>query len=357
MQALLFQGHAFPEDFFLPENGLLWTDRWKSPSHPERDCDKNRPFCAPFRFASFPAPAYSPDVEKREALAATLGTEPQVVLLAFRLLLRQGATLEKCLVFHTSSQNPAIRAAITKLSHAWPRWASVPLEWKTLPVEDLDSSEALRRAFRAVREGLQGLKAEGFHVHLCVAGGRKPIALAALLTAQFLFGPQDRLWYLYTPPGREKEEPRKLVHDPRVRLVELPVPIWTEISFFLEAVARYEDPWVAAEAQRALVRRLESQRWLAFFQERLTPAEQEVVRTLVEEGGTNKDLARKLGKSPRTVGHQLAAIYRKLRQELGDNVRVDRTAVVGLFSPVLRFLGQKTDAPRCRFGESFKEGR
>jgi hypothetical protein len=27
MQAIVFQGHAFPEDFFDPEEGLIWSDR------------------------------------------------------------------------------------------------------------------------------------------------------------------------------------------------------------------------------------------------------------------------------------------------------------------------------------------
>lgn len=291
----------------------------------------------PKRFALFYSSPYPRVVSKLEALAATLGTEPQVVLLAFRLLVRQGAVLKRCLIFSTRSSNPEICEAAEYLKNTWPKWAeNVPLDWKTLPVEDIDSEETLRRAFRAIREGIQTLKQGGFSVHFCVAGGRKPIALAAFLTAQFLFSPRDRLWYLYTPPGEEKKPPEELVHDPRVRLVELPVPLWTEFPLFLEAIARYEDPWTAAEVQRAWVRRSEVQRWRAFFRERLTPAEQEVVRALVEIGGTNGKLAQSLGKSPRTVGHQLASVYRKLRHELGSTLPVDRTAVASLFAPVLK---------------------
>jgi len=43
----------------------------------------------------------------------------------------------------------------------------------------------------------------------------------------------------------------------------------------------------------------------------LTPAERMVASHLAQ-GGTNKDIARKLSISPKTVGHHLQHIYRKL---------------------------------------------
>ncbi len=285
-------------------------------------------------------------VAKAHALVATLGTEPQVVFLAFKLLVRQGLPLRRCLVFHTVSPQPAIREAVSHLKKLWPRWSqSVPLECKPLPLEDLDSHEALSQAYRVIRAGIQSLKHAGFTVHLCVSGGRKPLALAAFLTAQFLFGPQDRLWYLYSPPGEENQDPTQLVQNPRVRLLELPVPIWTHLPLFLEAVSQYQDPWTAAEVQRFLVQQAEKSQVFQLFREKFTQAEQEVVRELVLRGGTNRDIAQRLGKSPRTVGHQLASVYEKLRQELGPGVPVDRTTVASLFAPLLR-LGQMTDGVR-----------
>lgn len=280
---------------------------------------------------------------KAHALAATLGTEPQVVFLAFQLLARQGWPLGKCLVFHTLSPQPAVRRALSRLKKLWLSWGQgVPLECKPLPLEDLDSQEALTWAYRVIREGIQSLKGAGFTVHLCVSGGRKPLALAAFLTAQFLFGPQDRLWYLYTPPGEEKRDPAQLLADQRVRLLELPVPVWTHLPLFLQAVSRYQDPWTAAEVQRILVRQAEKSQVSQLFFEKLTAAEREAVRELVLGGGTNQDLAQRLGKSPRTVGHQLASVYDKLRQELGPAVLVDRATVASFFAPLLR-LGQMTD--------------
>ncbi len=282
-------------------------------------------------------------MEKSHALVATLGTEPQVVLLAFRLLVRQGWPIGKCMVFHTLSPQPAVRKAVGYLKKLWPSWSQdVPLVCQPLPLEDLDSQEALTRAYRVIREGIQSLKGANFTVHLCVSGGRKPLALAAFLTAQFLFGPQDRLWYLYTPPEEEKLNPVQLLANRRVRLLELPVPVWTHLPVFLQAVSRYHDPWTAAEVQRFLVRQTEKSQVSQLFFEKLTPAEQQVVRELVLGGGTNRDIAQRLKKSPRTVGHQLASVYRKTRRELGPAVPVDRATVASLFAPLLR-LGQMTD--------------
>ncbi len=282
-------------------------------------------------------------MSKGEALAATLGTKPQVVLLAFSLLARQGVHIRKCLVFHTRSPRLDIQRALKYLRETWPSWSNrVPLDFKSFPVDDLNSPEALRQVYRVIHEGIQDLKNAGFNVHLSISGGRKPISIAAFLTAQFLFSSSDHIWYLYTPPNEEDADPAQLLRNPRVRLIDLPVPVWTDLPLLLRAVGQYHDPWTAAEVQRSLVQQADQCRFAEIFQGKLTKAEREVVRALILYGGTNKDIAQRLGKSPKTVSHQLASVYQKLRKELG-NVAVDRTAVASVFSPILR-IGQMTDA-------------
>ncbi len=276
-------------------------------------------------------------VAGKAALIATLGTEPQVVFLAYRLLLQREKAIHRVLVFHTRSPQPEIKNAVRAVKETWETFApDTPLELVALPLDDLDSEEALRRAYSALREGIFRLKAQGFCLHLCVSGGRKPLALASFLTAQFLFGPEDKLWYLYSPPDVEALGMAFSALDPRVKLIELPVPIWTELPLFLTAIGQYQDPWTAAEVQRALIRRAERRRWHEFFHQRLTLAERSVVQALVLYGGSNADLAQRLGKSPRTVGHHLASVYRKLRSELGEKVPIDRATVASLFAPILR---------------------
>jgi len=276
-------------------------------------------------------------VAGKSALIATLGTEPQVVFLAYQLLAQREKAIHRVLVFHTRSPQPEIRNAVRAVREAWQTFApDSTLELIALPLDDLDSEEALRRAYGALREGIFRLKTQGFRLHFCVSGGRKPLALASFLTAQFLFGPEDKLWYLYSPPDVEALGMAVPTLDPRVRLIELPVPIWTELPLFLTAISQYRDPWTAAEVQRALIRRAERRRWEEFFHQRLTLAERRVVQALVLHGGSNVELAQKLGKSPRTVGHQLASVYRKLRSELGEKVPIDRATVASLFAPILR---------------------
>jgi len=276
-------------------------------------------------------------VAKGAALVATLGTEPQVVFLAYQLLIQREEAIHQVLVFHTRSPKREVRAAVDAIKRTWPRWAPhSSLELIALPFDDLDSENALRRAYSSLREGIFRLKEQGLHLHLCISGGRKPLALAAFLTAQFLFGPEDKLWYLYSPPDVEALGMSVSFGDPRVKLIELPVPIWTELPLFLAAVSQYRDPWTAAEVQRTLIRQAERRRWAQFFEQKLTPAERGVVEALVLHGGSNDELARKLGKSSRTVGHQLASVYRKLRSELGEGIPIDRATVASLFAPILR---------------------
>lgn len=273
----------------------------------------------------------------RSAFVATLGSKPQVVFLALQLLVRRGERIERGLVLHTRSKDREIQEALETIQESWPRIAgNVELVLCPLPIVDISSDEALRRSYRTVRLAIQGLKQEGFALHLCISGGRKPLAIVVFLIAQFLFGPGDKLWYLYSPAEYEQCKWQRTLFNSQVRLIELPVPIWTELPLFLAAVSRYDDPWTAAEVQRALVRSSETRRLQEFLNNRLSRAEREVLCALVLHSGSNKELARRLGKSARTVSHQLSAIYRKLRAELGNEIQVDRTSVTSIFAPILR---------------------
>lgn len=204
-------------------------------------------------------------------MIVTLGAQPQVVFLAYQLLVRRERAINQVLVFHTRSPLPEIESAVRAVREAWETFApGSTLDLVALPLDDLDSEDALRRAYSSIREGISRLKKQGFRLHFCISGGRKPLALAAFLTAQFLFGPKDKLWYLYSPPDIEALGMSFSAVDPRVRLIELPVPIWTELPLFLDAISQYRDPWTAAQVQRALVRKTERHRWEEFFHQKLT---------------------------------------------------------------------------------------
>jgi DNA-binding NarL/FixJ family response regulator len=79
------------------------------------------------------------------------------------------------------------------------------------------------------------------------------------------------------------------------------------------------------------------ERWRHFLVDVLTPAEKRVVEELVLRGGTNKEIAHRLRKSPRTVEHQLESAYRKLRafSNWPPDFLVNRTTLVSLLAPSL----------------------
>jgi len=275
------------------------------------------------------------------ALIATLGTEPQVLTLCLSELLRRGEPIKRAIALHSKSQDPAIRDAVHILTEHWtelPFAHRVKLELDTVPIEDLDSESSLRIAYQHIRDWVRRSKEEGLRVHLNISGGRKPLALCAMVVAQFMFGPQDRLWYLISSP--ELVQSRRLLAEPgdRCQLIELPVPLWTEAAPLIAALARYNDPWALAAVQRQLLHREERMRWTYFLERMLTRAEREVVEELVLRGGTDAEIARRLGKSHRTVGHQLRSVFRRLREFLGwpEELRIDRTTLASLLAPHIR---------------------
>ena len=70
-----------------------------------------------------------------------------------------------------------------------------------------------------------------------------------------------------------------------------------------------------------------------FVTQELTPAERDVVQLAVLEGMTNAEIGEQLHR--RTVGHQLSAVYRKLRGFFGL-VTADRHTLTSVLWPVFR---------------------
>jgi hypothetical protein len=141
------------------------------------------------------------------------------------------------------------------------------------------------------------------------------MAAYGMVVAQLLFDEDDRVWHLLSE-GQVVADKVMHVDKGRVSLVPVPVLRWALLPSTLQELLVWDDPYRAIERQRQLKER-ERRGLLGVFWERLTPAEREVVKLLVREGGTNAELARKLGRSPKTVANQLRAIYSKYRGCLG----------------------------------------
>jgi|Deesub1362B_J571_1020462.scaffolds.fasta_scaffold00241_10 CRISPR-associated protein Csx14 len=276
-------------------------------------------------------------MEREAVLISTLGTEPQVLTLCLQELLARGEGIVEAVGIHSRGEDPDIAAAVERLRREWPFLPfgrEVELELEEVPVADFDSRASLVSLYRCLRDLIASSRSRGLRVHLNISGGRKPMGICALLVAQLLFGPEDKLWYLIS--SRELVESRELLAERcSYRLLEIPVPLWTEAEAFLEVLSRYEDPWAAVELQRRIKHREEVERWRHFLADILTPAERKVVAELVLRGGTNKEIAHRLRKSHRTVEHQLESAFRKLREFLDWPVKLplNRLLLVKFLAP------------------------
>lgn len=151
-------------------------------------------------------------------------------------------------------------------------------------------------------------------IHLCIAGGRKPMAVYGMVTAQLLFDEDDRLWHLLSEGWRPGSE--RVMHlspGDRTWLVPVPVLYWSAVSPALTGLALRENPWEAIQFQKMMRQREEWQRKREFIEYKLTPAEREVVR-LACEGLDSTAIARRLNKSVKTVTNQFTSIYDKFRE-------------------------------------------
>lgn len=85
----------------------------------------------------------------------------------------------------------------------------------------------LRVFYREIREA----KRTGSTVQMCVSGGRKVMGIMAMVAAQLLFGPQDKVWHLVTEGWKPGDEQLMHPEDTQVRdLVEVPVLLWEYAS-------------------------------------------------------------------------------------------------------------------------------
>ena len=285
-------------------------------------------------------------------MIATLGTEPQVVTLALLELERQGDAVDEVVVVHTTGRrDERIEMAIADLDRAFAkeprlaryRYRRALLEGDGRPLEDIAIEADVQVVFRTLYRLVHDYKRRGYRVHLNVAGGRKPMSIYGMVVAQLLFDEDDRLWHLLSDRGMV--EARRLFPRPgdRFGLVPVPVPLWSETAPILTELARYDDPWEAIRQQRQLKRQETMRRRGEFLEHWLTPAEREVVEVAVRYGGTNAEIAARLNKQPKTVAHQLASVYQKLRAFLGysKEVSVGRHRLMAEFGPYFELEGKE----------------
>jgi CRISPR-associated protein Csx14 len=282
----------------------------------------------------------------RDVLVATLGASPQVVTLATDLLAEdEGVVVDEVYVIHTAPEG-RILEALTRLREAFRRghyrgrrcsYNEVPIcSPAGRPVLDIRTDEDAESAFNTIYRTVKGQKQAGRRVHLSIAGGRNSMVVYGAATAQILFGPEDRLWHILSWAEFERSGEMHRRSRREASLVPIPVLRWSSISPALTALVREQDPFHAVEAQERMVEEQADRQREEFLTEELTHAEWRVVGNYVTHGGTDRQIALRLGLSHRTVGTHLSNIYDKMRTFFNyDPTVVARDTLMHQFSSFL----------------------
>ena len=277
---------------------------------------------------------------KPACLVATLGTQPQVVTACATLLLRQGEALQEASVAYTSDPASAAAPAAQALRQAFaqpPYQDRLPLRMEAIlsesgqPLYDVETPDAGRATFRCLFSLVRRAKQAGQRVHLCIAGGRKTMALYGMLAAQLLFDDDDRLWHLFSSGDFLESKRLQPLPGDQVHLIHIPVVLWSRISPVWLDLEQQEDPFefLDRQRQRRLAERLEDA--AGFLRGALTPAEVRVSELLATEGLSDAEIANRLGLSPRTVEQHLRSAYQKAAYHW-ELENVNRTILVSLLA-------------------------
>lgn len=261
-------------------------------------------------------PAYAP-LAPSATLIAPLGSKPQLVTIVLDLLQARGERVSEVVVIHTSLERPSTRASLACLADELGR-VEPPVELRSIclcapggaPLDDLDSETGVREAFRVLYREIKAAKQAGRRVHLSIAGGRKTLAVFGMAAAQLLFDEHDCAWHLISVP--ELIASQALHPQPgQAQLLPVPVLRWSQVSPVLTDLVLSDDPFEAAARQERL-RQADALRLpRSFVRTVLSEAERQVVRLAVKEGLSDAQIAARLGRSRKTVGHQLSSAYAK----------------------------------------------
>lgn len=269
----------------------------------------------------------SMDLIKPSILIATLGSEPQVVTATWDLLARKGEQIRQVQVVHTSPKPGRVSEAVEALrglaretAECGPVRVSLhPLAIGRRLVEDVETPEAAMACFQALYDLVRRAKRQDFRVHLSIAGGRKNMAVFGMVAAQLLFDEDDRLWHLISE-GEFLASKRLHPQDGDVvRLLEVPVLLRGYISPALTVLRDVKDAGEAIEQIRRLGLEEKLEQIRSFLLGSLTPGEMRVVELLAREGLNDRELARRLNLSARTVEQHLRSAYAKA----GDHWELD----------------------------------
>jgi CRISPR-associated protein Csx14 len=269
-------------------------------------------------------------------LVATVAGGPQVVTFALDELLRRGEVIHEVTVVHLSPQADRLTGqALAKLTAEFPddRYAGRPCRLRFFPIrqggtrlDDIRDDAAVNVAWSTVYELIASLKAQGRHLHVCITGGRRMLALLAMSAAMLHFDHDDRLWHMYTPSKfLERARDGRVMHarpEDGVQLLQVPLVPWGAYLPALRALAQSSPMDVVAthtrwldSAERARCRAVAEQ---------LTPRQLDVLRAFAA-GESPQEVAETLCVTVKTVHAHKTVILSECRNawDLPEDARLD----------------------------------
>jgi len=280
-------------------------------------------------------------IERRAVLVATLGTRPQVVTLAADMLAEdEGVTVDGVYVIHTSGDR--VRDALERLRIEFSgdryhgrRCLFKPVSILTLEgnaVYDIRARKDADGAFRTIYRTVRQRKSGGEIVHFSVAGGRNSMVAYGAAAAQMLFDADDRLWHIISTEDFEHSGRMHRRSHLDAFLAPIPVQSWNEfLRYALDVWSGAEDPLRAFRIREQWAERQADLDCEMFLKE-LTPAERRVVVDFVTHGGSDREMAARLGSSYRTIGTHLSKIYGKMQLFFDHEQSPNRSTLMQQFA-------------------------
>jgi CRISPR-associated protein Csx14 len=268
-------------------------------------------------------------------MVVTMGGQPQVVTFALDDLIEKGEVIKEVIVIHLTPQDSGrTRRALARLTTEFAEntYAGQPCRLRFFPVrhaggklEDIRNEAEANVAWLAIYHLIADLKAQGRHLHVCISGGRRILALLAVSTALLHFDHNDHLWHMYTDPGfLERARDGAIMHATQkgdVQLIEVPLAPWGAYFPPLRALAQASPQEVVAaqthwldEAERRRCRQVVKQ---------LTPRELDTLHAFAA-GQNPQEVAETLCVTVRTVHAHKTVILAECRNawELPPDARL-----------------------------------
>lgn len=247
---------------------------------------------------------------------ATLGQRPEAITMGLDVLLSRYHFAD-VVILHTDTERSGIAKSYGQLWHAlqtdYPglNVRGVPLCYANgLPLLDISDQQSAEAYYLALLDVLRHYRVQYIPIHLLAAGGRKAMSIYAAVAAGMLFGEHDRLWTIHTPPDLMQAGRFHAPAGMQDRIQVIPLPVTP--SRLLPGGMAGEDIEQLLHRSRTGPRQL--------FLQSLTDEEKRLTETLFQNPyAENRELAKMLGKSPKTIENQFRAIYGKLFAYFGLN--------------------------------------